>query len=91
LTTPTHLQAHLLFFIAHINAKIIKRASKPTHQDTSKMSRFTCYNLMGGSDYNHPANTLFYGVKEIDDLETWWKENNETFIEILQIEAKRII
>jgi hypothetical protein len=46
---------------------------------------------MGGSDYNHPANTLFYGVKEIDDLETWWKENNETFIEILQIEAKRII
>ncbi len=28
----------------------------------SGYSRFTCYNLMGGSDYNHPANTLFYGV-----------------------------
>jgi hypothetical protein len=39
LTTPTHLQAHLLFFIAHINAKKIKRASKPTHQDTSKIRR----------------------------------------------------
>jgi hypothetical protein len=28
----------------------------------SGYSRFTCYNLIGGSDYNHHANTLFYGV-----------------------------